>query len=191
VCGQLAGIMAKTYVTNISDYLNDIGELKDMSAPVRRMAEFLLAIVDAVTRKRPAIGHNTGVGCRKRSCKGSIEASLEHADGRIVWQCPACKQNGVISRWQGTKWDHTTAGLPTVPSYTPREGQYLAFIYYYTKLNGRPPAEHDMQVYFRVTPPAVHDMVLKLEKHGFISREPGVPRSIRLLLERKELPDLE
>ena len=72
-----------------------------------------------------------------------------------------------------------------------KEGQYLAFIYYYTKLNGRPPAESDMQRYFRVTPPAVHDMVLKLGKHGFISREPGVPRSIRLLLKREELPDLE
>ncbi len=48
-----------------------------------------------------------------------------------------------------------------------------------------------MQVYFQVTPPAVHDMVLKLEKHGFISKEPGKPRSIRLLLKREELPDLE
>jgi hypothetical protein len=34
--------------------------------------------------------------------------------------------------------------------YTPRQGQYLAFIYYYTKLNGQPPAETDMQRYFRV-----------------------------------------
>ena len=67
----------------------------------------------------------------------------------------------------------------------------LAFIYYYTKLNRQAPAERDMQVYFQVTPPAVHDMIVKLEKHGFISREPGVPRSIRLLLKRDELPDLE
>ena len=28
--------------------------------------------------------------------------------------------------------------------YTPKQGQYLAFIYYYTKINGQPPAEHDM-----------------------------------------------
>jgi repressor LexA len=77
------------------------------------------------------------------------------------------------------------------PSYTAREGQYLAFIYYYTKLHRRSPAEHDIQLYFRTTPPAVHDMVVKLEKHGLISREPGVPRSIRLLLKREELPDLE
>jgi repressor LexA len=49
-----------------------------------------------------------------------------------------------------------------------------------------------MKIYFRVTPPAVHDMVLKLEKHGFLAKEPGVPRSIRLLLlKREELPDLE
>ncbi len=75
--------------------------------------------------------------------------------------------------------------------YTPRQGQYLAFIYYYTKIHMVPPAETDMQRYFRVSPPAVHDMVLMLERHGFISREPGKPRSIRLLLSRAELPDLE
>jgi DNA-binding MarR family transcriptional regulator len=57
--------------------------------------------------------------------------------------------------------------------------------------NWRAPAERDMQIHFQVTPPAVHDMVLKLERRGFISREPGVPRSIRLLLKREELPDLE
>ena len=76
-------------------------------------------------------------------------------------------------------------------SYTPRQGQFLAFLYYYTKLNGIPPAEADMQRYFRVTPPAVHDMVLTLERRGFITREPGKPRSIRLLLPRADLPDLE
>ena len=46
----------------------------------------------------------------------------------------------------------------------------MAFIYYYTKVNGRPPAEADMQRYFRVTPPSVHQMVLTLELNGFIER---------------------
>jgi repressor LexA len=63
----------------------------------------------------------------------------------------------------------------SLPTYTPKEGQYLAFIYYYTKLNRQAPAERDMQIYFQVTPPAVHDMVVKLEKHGFISKEPAGP----------------
>jgi DNA-binding MarR family transcriptional regulator len=75
--------------------------------------------------------------------------------------------------------------------YTPRQGQFLAFIYYYTKLHGVPPAEADMQRYFHITPPAVHDMVLTLERRGFITRQPGKPRSIRLLLSRHELPDLD
>ena len=74
--------------------------------------------------------------------------------------------------------------------YTPRQGQYLAFIYY-TKIHGVPPAEADMQRYFRVSPPAVHEMVKTLERQGLIEREPGRPRSIRLLLTRAELPDLE
>lgn len=75
--------------------------------------------------------------------------------------------------------------------YTPRQGQFLAFIYGYTKVNGRPPAEADMQRYFRVTAPTVHQMVVKLEERGHIARVPGQGRSIRLLLTREQLPDLE
>lgn len=75
--------------------------------------------------------------------------------------------------------------------YTKKQGQYLAFIYNYTKINGRPPAEADMQRYFRVTPPTVHQMVLTLDNRGFISREPGKARSIRVLIPPEELPYLE
>lgn len=75
--------------------------------------------------------------------------------------------------------------------YTPLQGQYLAFIYYYTKIHGVPPAEADMQRYFRVSPPSVHEMIKTLERRGLIARVPGKPRSIRLLLPRAELPDLE
>jgi Mn-dependent DtxR family transcriptional regulator len=52
--------------------------------------------------------------------------------------------------------------------FTEKQGQYLAFIYYYTKLNGRAPAEADMQRYFRVTPPSVHQMVVTLEANCLI-----------------------
>jgi DNA-binding MarR family transcriptional regulator len=75
--------------------------------------------------------------------------------------------------------------------FTEKQGQYLAFIHYYTKLNRRPPAEADMQRYFRVTPPTVHQMVVSLEANGFIDRVPGQGRSIRLLIPRGELPDLD
>ena len=58
--------------------------------------------------------------------------------------------------------------------------------------HGRAPAEAELQAYFRVSPPSVHQMVLTtLHARGLITREPGRPRSIRLLLGRAELPDLE
>jgi len=86
----------------------------------------------------------------------------------------------------------SSIGTPKSKSrYTRKQGQYLAFIYYYTKLNGYPPAEADMQRYFKTTPPAIHGMVVKLAKKGIIEKKPNEPRSIRLLLSRQELPDLE
>jgi Mn-dependent DtxR family transcriptional regulator len=78
-----------------------------------------------------------------------------------------------------------------MPEYTEKQGQYLAFIYSYTKINRQPPAERDMQRFFRVTPPTVHQMVLMLEKRGFITREPGKARTIKVLLQPDELPELE
>ena len=74
--------------------------------------------------------------------------------------------------------------------FTPKQGQYLAFIHTYTMVNGRPPAEADMIRFFRVTPPSVHQMVLGLEKAGLISRKPRVARSIAVLLDRSDLPEL-
>jgi len=76
-------------------------------------------------------------------------------------------------------------------SYTEKQGQYLAFIYYYTKLHNRSPAEADFQRYFGVSPSAVHQMILNLEKQRFIERVPGQSRSIRSLLCREEIPDLD
>ncbi len=77
------------------------------------------------------------------------------------------------------------------PPYTPKQGQFLAFIHYYTKLNGCPPAEADMARRFNITPPSAHQMVLTLEQRGLIERVPGQARSIRLLLAREDLPALE
>ena len=77
------------------------------------------------------------------------------------------------------------------PDLTPKRGQYLAFIYYYTKIIGRAPAEADFQRYFRVSPPSVHNMIVTLDERGFISRERGRARSIKLLVNREDIPDLD
>lgn len=75
--------------------------------------------------------------------------------------------------------------------YTKKEGQYLAFIFYYTKINGISPAQVDFQRYFAVSPPTVHQMILKLEKKNLINRTPNTPRSITLKLAKSELPRLK
>jgi DNA-binding MarR family transcriptional regulator len=76
-------------------------------------------------------------------------------------------------------------------SFTKLQGQYLAFIAMYTKLHRRPPAEADLQEYFAVTPPSVHNMILTLDRLGFIARTPGRARSIEVLVPLDLLPDLE
>lgn len=75
--------------------------------------------------------------------------------------------------------------------FTPRQGQYLAFIHAYTLVNGRPPAQADIQRFFRVTPPTVHQMLLTLEKAALISRKPGVARCVAVLVDRDRLPRLD
>ena len=77
------------------------------------------------------------------------------------------------------------------PAFTPKQGQYLAFIHAYTLVNGRPPAEADMIRFFRVTPPTVHQMVLTLEQAGLISRRPGAARTIKILVDQTALPALQ
>ena len=78
-----------------------------------------------------------------------------------------------------------------VIKFTPKQGRYLAFIDYYTRLHGIAPAEADMLAYFRTSPPSVHQMVITLERNNLISRRPGSARSIRVLVPSDAIPDLE
>jgi hypothetical protein len=77
------------------------------------------------------------------------------------------------------------------PLFTARQGQYLAFIYNYTKMHRQAPAESDLECYFQVSPPAIHEMIKTLERNGLIERTPGRARSIRLLVQPEHLPRLE
>jgi repressor LexA len=118
--------------------------------------------------------------CRSTTTIVDMHGSVKGGDLVLTGRCKDCGAN--VAR---------VVEQPKVPEYTHKQGQYLAFIYYYTKIHGRPPAEADMQRYFKTTPPTVHQMVMRLEEKGFISKIPREPRSIRLLLSREQLPELE
>ena len=72
--------------------------------------------------------------------------------------------------------------------YTPLQGQYLAFIYYYTKIHGCAPAEVDMQSLTAVDPSNGFDFGRESADHTYTRR---TARSIRLAVAREDLPDLE
>ena len=77
------------------------------------------------------------------------------------------------------------------PRWTERQGQYLAFIHDYTKVNRQPPAETDIARFFGLAPPSVHRMVVELVARGLLAKTPGAPRSLQVLVRRAELPELE
>ena len=76
-------------------------------------------------------------------------------------------------------------------SITRLQGQYLAFIAAYRKLNRRAPAEADFQRFFQISPPSVHNMIVTLERRGLITRTPGQARSIEIAMPADAVPPLD
>jgi hypothetical protein len=72
--------------------------------------------------------------------------------------------------------------------FTPTQGRYLAFIHTYTQWHGYPLAESEIAAAMCVSPPSVNQIVRMLEKKGLILRQPGQPRSLRVLAPVGEIP---
>ena len=87
-------------------------------------------------------------------------------------------------------FDRETPAPAAAARFTAKQGQYLAFIWAYSQINHRAPAEADFERYFKVTAPSVHQMIKTLHQSGLIERQPGVARSIKLLVPPQELPIL-
>ncbi len=109
-------------------------------------------------------------------------------DGTVTYVHPGLLANCEAQTNQGS--ESIVWHVPPAPPFTDKQGQYLAFIYAYSRIFRQPPAEADMQRHFQVSPPSVHQMVLTLERAGLIRRTPGVARSIELLVGPKDLPVL-
>lgn len=125
---------------------------------------------------------------------GCVAAEANHCDDVKVRRVldAVCDRLGAL---EAQFTDEVTTGRAATEQraqrFTPKQGQYLAFIYFFTKLHSRPPAEADLQQYFKVSPPVVHQMILTLERRGLITRVPGKARSVGLRVSRSALPELE
>jgi len=101
--------MPDTWVTDLRHYLTEEGYLADLPTPTLNLALFVGSIVAWVTGHRPSDTPRTNVYCRRspgrRRCPGEVQAVLDESSARIVWECPICGDNGVISGWEGTEWE--------------------------------------------------------------------------------------
>jgi len=73
-------------------------------------------------------------------------------------------------------------------TFAPTQGRYLSYIAAYASRYGQAPAESEIATALCVSPPSVNQMVKMLERRGLIARQPGVARSIRVLVPPEEIP---
>ena len=77
------------------------------------------------------------------------------------------------------------------PTFTVRQGQYLAFIQGFIARRGYAPSFDELGAHFGTTPPTVNSMIKLLERKGLLSRVPGAARSLRVLVPAEQLPGSE
>lgn len=97
------------WIVNMQHYLDKDGSIGSMNGPTRRLADYFGSIVTFATSFDDGHFLNSNIPCRRRPerkpCLGKIQALLDLDTDNIVWQCPGCADNGVISGWQDTPWD--------------------------------------------------------------------------------------
>ncbi len=75
--------------------------------------------------------------------------------------------------------------------FTARQGEMLAFICRFTATRGMAPSFEEIASHFGTSSPSVSGMIKALERRGLLSREPGVARSLRVLVPASFLPHSE
>jgi hypothetical protein len=97
------------YITNIKHLLDASGKMsEEMPKEVRELIGFLTLIIDTTTKTCPQTLTSTDIRCFKKGCCGIIKSALRPDTSEIHWYCQDCENEGVISKWQKTKWDNRT-----------------------------------------------------------------------------------
>ena len=106
-----------SWVTDITHFGGVLDPSSRAPGPAKLIARFFGSIVQAATAWPPGEMIDSAIHCRRKpkrkACAGRIRLVLvEHdesgnpdSDVRILWECPLCKDNGVIRNWKGTDWD--------------------------------------------------------------------------------------
>jgi hypothetical protein len=94
------------FISNMTHFLNEKGDIpEEMPSEARELAGFLALVVDFTTYRQPTVLSPTTLRCFNKGCQGLIETTFNPGKSEIHWFCPDCKNEGIISNWQETKWD--------------------------------------------------------------------------------------
>lgn len=109
---------------------------------------------------------------------GTQQLNIQFTDGTVL--IVEAGSDGLLARVESAR---ASAAQDDSQRPTKRQLEYLAFISKYIQRFGRAPAESDIERHFLVSAPSVNQMMQMLERRGFITRQPGVPRSTRLCID--------
>ena len=101
--------MADTWITDITHFLDDNGEMIKEPPQARKLGEHLAAIIVMASYIESEYPEKYQARCRRRPnrkpCTGEILGYIDPETDEIFWKCPKCEDRGLISNWQGTIWD--------------------------------------------------------------------------------------
>lgn len=96
-------------ITNIQHFMNGNVEADDLPAEALALLNLLTSIIREVTKDYDqAYPSSTVSACRNASnsdCDGDLVAWVSDGNGHIHWGCTDCDDEGMITHWEGTKWD--------------------------------------------------------------------------------------
>lgn len=125
----------------------------------------------------PQLSRLIGKQVKGVTLDGDTPLIMTFSDGTtLVVGIPTGKLTADVKR-------ESAATRGSIESPTKRQLEYLLFISKYIRRFGRSPAESDIERHFLVSAPSVNQMMQTLERRGFISRQPGVPRSARICVD--------
>lgn len=127
--------------------------MRKTESAVQQLAGKVVNDVDLIDGRRLTLRFTDGVVLRAKIVDGNLSVEVSKAE--------KATQSGA-------------------PGPTERQLDYLRFIEKYRRRYGIAPAESDICRHFLVSAPSVNQMMQTLERRGFISRERGVARSIKL-----------
>ncbi len=103
--------MIYTRYSDVTDFMNEKGELEDLNPSAARIVAFLRSVVGWVTTRQAVISERTNDTCLRITgrarCLGDADAFLLPEEKEIHYMCPECGDNGVIQGWESIGWDRS------------------------------------------------------------------------------------